>query len=492
MPYTTKQWGLWVQPDGPGTATHFLGCHTLDDVATGGGGVKDLIRCFKADGTGWNTLGSTRNPPDPITTGVTTLIEPVADWLERIVEAANCPFPLYINGKSCPPYNVFGGATRWYALETAEIGATGLTGLSHREEDTPSEQSFEISAWPPLLRGRAITVDSITNAETGGLNDITSCSTARCASDCGVAVDACEVLVAGADPDAAAANVQISYDNGSTWAATAVDPWAALATAAVKSLVCFAIDSDTTRILAARDLSAGVVGAVAYSDDYGASWTAVDLASTVAYGAKRGGSMFSLDMYHTWLVVSDAAGASEMFFSDDGGVSWTEQTMPAGVFNAVWFKDANNGMVVGDADAIATTTDGGTTWALATATSGGGDLYTVNENAGGNVWWVGTDDGDIYYSNDHGVTWTIRPFTGSGAGAVYDLEFFTPTVGYMAHSPTAATGILYRTRDGGYTWEAESATVAGELYSVHTCSINQAFAVGEIAPTNSLILKAHD
>jgi photosystem II stability/assembly factor-like uncharacterized protein len=75
---------------------------------------------------------------------------------------------------------------------------------------------------------------------------------------------------------------------------------------------------------------------------------------------------------------------------------------------------------------------------------------------------------------------------------VYDIEFMTQTVGFMIHSPTAATGRLYRTRDGGLTWELESATVAGELYSVHACTVNQAFAVGELAPTYALILKAHD
>jgi photosystem II stability/assembly factor-like uncharacterized protein len=148
-------------------------------------------------------------------------------------------------------------------------------------------------------------------------------------------------------------------------------------------------------------------------------------------------------------------------------------------------------MVVGASDAVEVTTDGGTTWGAGTATGGGNDLYCVNENAGGDLWWTGDSGGALWYSDDQGTTWAQRGFPGDDAGAVYDLEFATQTVGWMIHSPTNATGRLYRTRNGGLTWELESATVAGELYSVHACSINKAFAVGE-TDTTAIVLKSHD
>ncbi len=61
----------------------------------------------------------------------------------------------------------------------------------------------------------------------------------------------------------------------------------------------------------------------------------------------------------------------------------------------------------------------------------------------------------------------------------------------MVHSPTGITGRLYRTRNGGVTWELESITYDGELYSVIACTINQAFAVGAVDVT-ALVLRAHD
>lgn len=489
-PFKSSKWSLWVQPDGPNTENHYIGCHTLDDVEEPGGGINELIRCFKADGTGWEIRGSTRNPPEPVTTTVTGLIEDTASWLERIVEAGRCPFPLYINGKLCPPNDVFAGAERWYALENAEIGTAGLMNLAHREEDNVSEQSFDITAWPPLLRGHAITTDRVTFSGTENLNDIASCSVPRCAGDCGTAIDLCDTLVAVADGDPASADVWFSFDKGATWAAGAVDPYLG-ATTDLKSVVCFQIDADTTRVLVAREGVGGMPAHVYYTDDWGANWTDVTIGSAHAMGATYGGALFSLGQNYIWFVMNDSAD-SEIWFSSDGGETWTQQqsTLTDVVLYAIWFKDEHTGMAVGATDEVYITTDGGTTWAAGTATGSGDDLLHVAESAGGNFWWVGTDEGNMWYSDDHGTTWTQRAFPGDGAGAVHCLDWVTETVGFMVHSPTAATGRVYRTRDGGYTWELESATVGGELYSVIGCTANLAFAVGEV-DTTALVLKSH-
>ena len=497
-PFRTPQWGLWIQPDGPNSAMRFLGCHTLDDMSAPGGGINELIRCFKPDGTGWDVIGSTINPPDPVTTAVTGLIDKTAGYLEKIAESTNCPFPLYVNGKLCPPYDVFSGAARWFVLEDALIGTQGLMNLVHRDEDSISEQSFEITAYPPLLRGRDVDVDRLGMATfVTNANDVETCGIPRCLGDCGDAVDRCEVMLVATDAanTTTAPEILRSADFGATWAATAADPFNAGENAI--SIECFPISSTVDRILAARAGVAATPMHVEYSDDDGANWTDITVTgSTNLYGATHGGSMHALDMYHIWLVITDDAAGSEMWFSEDGGVTWTEQTLatPGNFYQAVWFADKDNGMVVGTADTVEITTDGGTTWAAATATGDGGDLLTVGENAGGNTWWAGSDDGQIYYSTDHGTAWTERTFPGSSAGAVYSLEFQSKTVGWMAHSPTNATGILYRTRNGGTTWEAESDTEDGELYSVMSCSINGAYAVGEVgaAPATVLVLKAHD
>jgi photosystem II stability/assembly factor-like uncharacterized protein len=275
--------------------------------------------------------------------------------------------------------------------------------------------------------------------------------------------------------------------------AAAVDPYLG-ATTDLKSVACFPIDSTTTRILVAPEaLLPGAPYQVFYTDDGGANWTTVNFpADSASHGAVYGGALCALDQYHVWLVITDATD-SLIYFSDDGGATWTEQLdVAAHVLYAVHFSDTFLGMAVGTAGDVYTTTDGGTTWAQATDTLAGDTNYVVTENDGGGIWWTGSGTtGNLYYSDDHGVTWAARAFTGSGAGVVYGIDFVSDTVGFMAHSPTAATGRLYRTRNGGLTWELESATVAGELYSVIGCTTNDAFAVGEV-DTTALILKAHD
>lgn len=487
-PFTSRKWGIWVQPGGPNTTLHYLGCHTLDDIEEPGQDIRDTITVFRPDGSGWDTVGDYVERPGPVTTSITGLVEESASWLERIIESGRCPFPFYINGKPCPPHNVFAGAVRWYTLEHARLGTGGLSGLAHRDEDNQSEQVFSVSAWPPMVRGRAVLTDSIASSAAQNLNAVSSCTDNACAG-CGDATDVCDTLVAVADSSgAASADVWISYDNGLTWAPTAVDPFPALATTDLKSVICFPIDATTTRILVAREAVAATPMHIAYSDDWGATWTDVTLTSDNNDGALRAGALFVLDTYHIWLGIS----SGEMFFSDDGGASWTEQTSPtAQGIDAVWFLDEYIGMFVTHNDVVCTTIDGGTTWETATATGDGGHLFTVTATRGG-IWWVGSSLGNLWYSSDHGVTWNQRRFPGDGAGTVYGVQFVTDTVGFLIHNPTGATGRIYRTRDGGRSWELESTTVAGNLFGLHVCDVNHAFAVGEPAPTNALILRLHD
>ena len=68
----TSDGAVFVQTDGPNTKPDFVGCVDVDTLTEPGGAIDTLIRCFKTDGTGWNVLGSTITPADPVTTTITT------------------------------------------------------------------------------------------------------------------------------------------------------------------------------------------------------------------------------------------------------------------------------------------------------------------------------------------------------------------------------------------------------------------------------------
>jgi len=491
--FTSEKWSLWAQPDGPNTKPQYLGCHDLDDM-TEPGGASNLLLCFDHDDpSGYKTVGSTKEPPGPVTTAVTTYIEETADYMETI----DCPFPLYVNGWKCGKPDVFSNYKRWFALAHAEIGDKTLTGLARRSEDVESTQAFALSAWPPVIRGFEVEAMQQSTSETEALNDIAFCNVKKCADECGEAQsicdDGCAVGDAAAGSPTNDADMICTEDGGGTWAAAAAAAFAGGED--IASLVCFYVGEDTVRHLVARGTAdVGSPMEIAYSDDAGDTWTNVDVGATNGQYATGGGALFALDQYHIWLCTT----AGYIYFSEDGGATWTAQesgTISANNYNHIHFASESEGFCVGDSNTIVRTTDGGTTWTAVTgpAAEVGNDAQSVTRNVDSDIWWVGYDGNTtLYYTTDDGDNWTERAFTGSGVagGEVADIAFYNDLCGWMISNTTAPVGTIHRTRDGGYTWEAvdTSITNAG-LNAIWPCSCNLAFAVGEASGGTAVILK---
>jgi photosystem II stability/assembly factor-like uncharacterized protein len=110
------------------------------------------------------------------------------------------------------------------------------------------------------------------------------------------------------------------------------------------------------------------------------------------------------------------------------------------------------GIAVGANNALIVTFNGGDNWTTVT-----GPIAAVTLNAvfahTESLWWIAAANGNIYYSLDQGVNWTVKAFQGSTAGNVEDIVFVTREVGYIAHTDTAnTTGYVLRTIDGGQSW----------------------------------------
>ena len=67
-------------------------------------------------------------------------------------------------------------------------------------------------------------------------------------------------------------------------------------------------------------------------------------------------------------------------------------------------------------------------------------------------FWVGTNNGRVYYSSDGGATWTQKSFSGAGAGSVRDIVFPTDEVGYFLHNTSAPAARIFSTWNGGEDW----------------------------------------
>jgi len=480
----TAQYGaIWIQPSGPNNPVYYLDCKDMGDLSISEG-AKALLQCFDASGTGWETVGSTVSPPDPIAFDVTGLMFESLDWLERVA----CPFTIYVLKRTCGRADIFANYLRGFVISNVTRSSRTYSGLVARESDAESTLAVSLEALPPVLQVEQLEVISKT-APVGDVlayNDIAFNLDRRClGGGCGDELDLGQHgWIAGESAvGPAVAQVVQTVDDGDTWTQVVC---AAPLTAGVsaKSVVRFPYGRDGERyIIGGND--AGPQGMVAYSDDNGATCSAVVNVGGAATssGPGFGGAMFALDEKHIWIV---GATAGDIHFSDDAGETWTEQedgTLIGGVGYAIGFEPTGQyGMAVGAAGTIAVSTDGGSSWAASAAVPAGGDDFLCVTVLDENRAWVGTDESGLYYTRDFGTTWTQRTgWTDSGlaTGHVQDMSWVGDQVCFMAYQTGVPVGHVHYTFDGGYTWERLTTPTNNGLNAIFAIDETHAFTVGE-------------
>lgn len=232
--------------------------------------------------------------------------------------------------------------------------------------------------------------------------------------------------------------------------------------------------TSSLNVWAAANPQPGGAGAASYdfthTNDGGLTWTAGTINGAGA-SAYSNSSIFGIDTNTAWVCMYNPnAGGGGVYQTTNGGANWTRRCTN-GFTNAnsfpdfIYFKDANNGMVVGDPVAgdfeIYTTADAGATWTLvpgSTMPNAGGTEYglTANYCAIGNTIWFGTTTGRVYRTTDFGATWTAA---NTGANYITSVAFKNGSEGLALDSMSN----LYKTLDGGATWTSMGAT--GDYYS---------------------------
>jgi photosystem II stability/assembly factor-like uncharacterized protein len=79
-------------------------------------------------------------------------------------------------------------------------------------------------------------------------------------------------------------------------------------------------------------------------------------------------------------------------------------------------------------------------------------------------WFIGYNDGKLYYTIDSGTTWTQKTTPGS-LDFIDDIKFSTRSVGYLAGRDSGTTARILRTINGGQTWYVLPETGGGTLPS---------------------------
>lgn len=136
----------------------------------------------------------------------------------------------------------------------------------------------------------------------------------------------------------------------------------------------------------------------------------------------------------------------------------------------VTFFDELNGVAVGGAGQIRTTSDGGETWQSTEAVTDKRllSVFFLNDNLG---WAVG-EGGVLIKTENGGNSWS---FIGTNTTSVlYDVHFTTANIGIAV----GENGLIIRTTDGGFTWQNVTSNSIRLLRNVHFVSETHGIAVG--------------
>ncbi|HXY18394.1 MAG TPA: hypothetical protein VEH83_00185 [Gemmatimonadales bacterium] len=175
--------------------------------------------------------------------------------------------------------------------------------------------------------------------------------------------------------------------------------------------------------------------------------------------------VYALDSSTAWLLSIGNGAASRIYFTADGGRTWTpqfENPDPGAFYDCFDFWDPRRGLAISDAvdgETVALTTgDGGAHWTripperLPAARPGEGSYAAsgtcVITRPGGEAWIaVGTPASRLLHTRDYGGTWTAAPVPVAGITSVSFRDAADGiVVGFDSTAAAAAT------HDGGRTW----------------------------------------
>ena len=372
-----------------------------------------------------------------------------ASVLKRIADR-RCNSDIHLNLGQCKDVSLFNEFEKKIIMERTKVTnyATDELGTLSSDGRAQVNETADVSmrVWYEVLGlGFASRAGSIVTNE---LIDVVICDSASC-GDCDNPSDGCQKIfalsVAAGGSPSTPADIVYSLDGGANWQAVDIDTMAAADVPT--GLACVAgylvVTDETGNSIHYADLDDFTVAPISVS------WTEIttgfvanaepqDIWSlgSVAFIAGNGGYIYKLTDPTSGVTVLEAG------------------TILVDNLTAIHAVSEFKIIAVGNASAILKS-ENGSTFAEVTPPTGVGVDFTsvwIKDNDD-NQWWFGTDTGLLYETVNNGTTFTSKSFSGSSSGVVRDITFASKSVGYMSHDTTTPSGRIFRTYDGGNSWQ---------------------------------------
>lgn len=502
---------IWVQPDGPNTAVYPLLCSDSDGPDEPQGDVS-IKSCRQGDGS-FLPVNISQNTKSQVAFDVVAWKYKSRSWLQKQLER-RYPFPMYFHhtfegGRVDTFLNFDAGKSLELAYISSKTSANYAKGRADENESAEkAEETFTIAAIPSIEYYKLdSSSDADPDSEVEPARDIAMYCERHPDGPLGAILETYDQGAIVFDRTGAAVMDGIySADKGLTWTPWTVDPFGI--SLDVCSVIRVEIDKDTIRTICLRGTADGGPADIAWSDDDGGTaWNLVAVNNDNASYGVHSGALFALDAKHIWCGLSDG----HLSFSDDGGLTWTEQATPTALANEdiyyVHFVDESYGWIVGGDPAgntayMAHTKDGGITWTAPAAEPAVECCIWVAVRDSMHVW-VGMDGGEVWYSNDWGEAWEQR--TGFNFTKCGDGQFVKGSGLHMFICGVKTVGadiipVVWRSVNGGMDWEeyAMDAVLAGAIEyqgmnAMQLMGPNQLIAVGELltAPATAAVWHLH-
>jgi photosystem II stability/assembly factor-like uncharacterized protein len=171
-----------------------------------------------------------------------------------------------------------------------------------------------------------------------------------------------------------------------------------------------------------------------------------------------------------------ALGNEGVLICNNGGDTWSPVSIPTTEhLRSIFFLNEQIGYIGADRGVILKTTDGGKSWkdlgANIQGVSSVSEIVFLNEFQG---YVCGFNY--MQYTEDGGLTWDYVPgFEATGElFQLQEMQFLNKQVGYVCGD----VGLMYKTTDGGQTWNLQETGVLESLQDMIFLDENMGFACG--------------